>query len=467
MLRGPVATKRIHRRDGSRKRAVEPIEQSVFIDEGIGTARFKFQQPDLADEVCALFEPASAQSRRAGHKSFPDKDFSRLLRMRLRIMTAATGIDDQLSGGHPLPRVNKAGAVIPVDIVVDICAEPRCNLFEPLRLDFGVTASEHTRRFNQRKRKHKIGRTLPSGESGTGENQIFFPAHIRKQTRLAVVSAELTRQTAEEHLVKRIVRETLQINFSIRNTAVFRHDRGQIIDKIPPLANPAEVQIVSDAETPESLIGIFRAELLQCKPEIQDADEIRFVGLESAMRGIRFRRFLERSFTRIRNAQKSDNHKHFRKDLAQVRFEQHPAQLRIQRKRGERTSDARQPCTVQRTQVVQRAHAFTDQCGGGFIDQRKLSERRKIQRSHLKNDAGKRGTLNLRRRELRAFVQRLFGIKMNADAVAQTAAASAALARASPGNLFHAQLLNPRARIVAAQPHKSGINHIADSRNGQ
>ena len=56
---------------------------------------------------------------------------------------------------------------------------------------------------------------------------------------------------------------------------------------------------------------------------------------------------------------------------------------------------------------------------------------------------------------------------MNANAVAQTSAPAAALSRARLRNLFHPELLNPGARIVAAETDESRIDHIADSGNRQ
>ena len=218
----------------------------------------------------------------------------------------------------------------------------------------------------------------------------------------------------------------------------------------------------------QCLIGIFRSVLpVQSKPEIEDAKEIRTVGSETAMRGIRLRRFFKWTFARIGNTQKRHDHQHFRQNFVQVCFQQHFAQLRVKWQSRQRTPDPRQTHPVKCAQIVQRAHAFADQRRRRFVHQGKLSERRQIQRRHLQDHSGKRRALNLRRCELRTFIQRFFRIKMNANTIAQTTATTAALTRACLRNLLHPEFLNPGARIITAETDESRIDHIADSGDRQ
>ena len=333
-----------------------------------------------------------------------------------------------------------------------------------MRIGRSTASGKDLRCFDQSKREDASWRFLLLCQTGARKNQIFPARHIGIAAILLVEDPELARQTAEDHLVKSIVHELFQIDLAGVGTARFLADIPEVFGQIPPFADPAEIQIVLLRELSERLIGGFA---FQRKPEIQDPDEIGFLGEKFPVRGIRFICFFERSFPRIGDAEECGDHEHFRKDLLFMRFEKHFPELGINRHHGKTASGWGQARSIQCADIVQGPHSFADQDRRRFIDQRKCSERREIQRSHLQNDSGKRGTLDLGRREFRALFQLLFRIKMNTDPVPQSSAATPALTRACLGDEFHPQFLNACARIVSAQPHQSGIDHIADSRNGQ
>ena len=206
VMRIPVPADGIHRMNRFRKDMVEMLKQRLIVHKRTRTANPEFQHAQTADQTAAFFKPRPAESRRPGHDGFPEEHFPRFLRVRLGIMATTARMDDELTGGDTFPRMNEARPFIPADIVVYIGAELRSDLFQPFRFHLRIAASEYARRLHQSKRQHEIRRIPAFGESGTGKDQILFPAHIGKQPRLPVVRTKLTRQAAEQDFMESIIR---------------------------------------------------------------------------------------------------------------------------------------------------------------------------------------------------------------------------------------------------------------------
>lgn len=133
----------------------------------------------------------------------------------------------------------------------------------------------------------------------------------------------------------------------------FRRIAGEVFDEVAPFEHPVEMIEVLFAELPEQAVaGAFGGGRV---PEIQDRQEIRLRVAESPVRFVGRLLLFERPLLRVLNRQISRDDQELGQHAPRFRERQHPAEVRVDRQRGEFPPLPRQVSgRVEGAQVLER-----------------------------------------------------------------------------------------------------------------
>ncbi len=213
-----------------------------------------------------------------------------------------------------------------------------------------------------------------------------------------------------------------------------------------------------------------------CAPRLASSHFHRFRALTNSdfsssnfsMRLIGGLSLLERPIAHVLHAERARDHQHLGERFAVARFENHPADPRIERQLRELAADRRQRIgVVDRAELGQQLVAIGDRPARRRIEEREVLDRAEAERLHPQDHAGQRRAQDLRIGEARPLREVGLVIEPDADAVADPAAPPCPLVRGRLADRLDQQLLDLVAVAVALDPRRAGIDHVADARHGQ
>ena len=177
-------------------------------------------------------------------------------------------------------------------------------------------------------------------------------------------------------------------------------------------------------------------------------------------RGSLFRRTL----TRILNRKPGRDNEHLSEGVIFACREQHPGELRIHRKLGQRAPDLRETSPViHAVQFGENRVAIRNRAGRRRLHKGKILHIAETEGLHAQNDRCEVASHDFRIGIGWPAGKIRFAVKPDADTVRHTAASAASLIGRRLGNRFNQKLLHLIAVGVTLHAGKPGVNHIADS----
>ena len=253
----------------------------------------------------------------------------------------------------------------------------------------------------------------------------------------------------------------------------------QLAVQVLPLADAQEVQELL-AQHPAEPVARQRLPLLvDVVPEVAEGEEVGAVGVDG--RAARGPRPAEAAvllvgglavfggpLPRVLDREGGGDDEHLAQAAVAVGLDEHAAQPRVDRQRGERAADGCQTAgAVERTQLVQQREAVGDGTGVGRVDERERRDVAQLQRDHLQHDGREVGPQDLGVGELRARVEVVLGVEADADAVRDAATPPGPLVGAGLGDLLDRQPLHLEPARVAGDPRGARVDHVVDARHRQ
>ena len=273
---------------------------------------------------------------------------------------------------------------------------------------------------------------------------------------------DLPEQAGEDGAVDRGV---AGVRALARSRRVVFHGVGELAENVAPFAHARRGEKVRFAETAERVAAALCFRLRRRAPDIEQRQEIRIGIGERAMRGGGGFLLVLRPLARIGHAQPGGDDEHLGQRLFHARLEQHAAERRVDGQAREFVAERGEFIgVVERAEFVQELVAGADGGGDRRIDEWKRLDVAELEGLHPQDDFREIRALDFRLGETRALFKIILRVKPDARPVLHAARATGALIGAALRNVLDRQALGARARIVAAQARKPGVDHVADAR---
>ena len=243
----------------------------------------------------------------------------------------------------------------------------------------------------------------------------------------------------------------------------------QLPMQVLPFAHAEVGEEVLAAEFPPCALGSQRFPLIMHPvPKTQQRQEIRLRVHETAVGLVGRLALVERAFARVLDAQASSDDEELSTRVLGLCLEEHSTQRGIDGKPGQIATQRRQfALFIQGTQFLQERVTTTDGHRGRRIQERESLDVAQARGLHPQDDLGQVGPLDLRLRERRTRFKILLGIQSDTNTRLNTARAPLPLVGTALRHRLDRQPTGAGARVVATHPNQPGVDHEADTRNGQ
>jgi len=309
---------------------------------------------------------------------------------------------------------------------------------------------------------------------------------------------------AEGELLRRLVRRGHAVENRARPkiTARLQHVEQLRVD-VAPLADARVAEEVLAAESTQARLRKPLELVVKRLPDRQQREKIR-VGMDEApVRGVGLLPRVHRPLARILDREAGGDDQHLVQGLLLARLEDHAAHRRVDRQARELAAERREfaerqngggqrdrtrtrlvfprPLTVcplslcrsrcrrrlQRAELLEQRVAGADRLRRRHVDEREALDIAEPEGLQAQDDVGQIGALDLGLGEARARVVILLRIQAHAHALRHAAGAALALVAARLGDLLDRQAPRARGRHVARDARQTGVDHVANARQGE
>ena len=256
--------------------------------------------------------------------------------------------------------------------------------------------------------------------------------------------------------------------FCAHAPAQLLHQLRQLAVHVAPFAHAPHRKKVLLAGRRQLAVGQFVARLLEKRPQLQIAGEVRLVVLEARMGLVGGRLAFQRPVARVLHRQGRSDDQDLRECMVVAPAQNHAADARVERQARKLAAGRRQQVVfAQRAQLLQQLIAVGDRLGRRRLEKRKALDLRQLERLHAQDHRGQRRAQDLRVGEARPRRVVGFVIEADADAGGNPAAAPGALIGRGLRDFLHLQLLHLVAIAVTLHARHPAVDHEANARHGE
>jgi len=376
------------RGDAFRNDGVEEGVYQLLVDQHVGPPRFVLQVLDVAHQLLVvsqelpLAQPVLVDL--AQHQRMANQQFARQLGIHRSVVDSPLGVQQQAVQRDAFPRHHLTRSLLPMRLEDVPADEMRADLFQPLGLDLGDAAREQSRGFDE------LGGDDPApgllDQRRARMDEILDAAGAEIMRLCLALEADVAEQTGQQRLVDGFVAGR-QLVFL---PAVLRAQRMQLAMNVAPLAQAQPRQKLAPAPLALLVRRLVLPDLVRRRPQLEIREELGLLVLPFRVRLVRGARLFLRAFARVLHRQRGGDDQHLLQTAILPRGENHAADLRVERKRGQLMADRRQFLAglVDRAQLGQQLIAVGDHARQRRLEEGEGIDIAEVQRLHAQDDAG-------------------------------------------------------------------------------
>ena len=335
------------------------------------------------------------------------------------------------------------------------------ELLGPFRLDRRDASGVQAVGLDQLGRHHPLRR--PLGQHRAGSDHEASVAGTHEVAGASIAHTDVREQPGEHRPV-----DVIGPRVGFRGPQPeLAGDASELAVEIDPFANTQVVDVLTPAEPAEGVARQRPLPVAQVVPERDDRQQVgpgdveppvQFVGAFATVGG---------TLAHVLHRECGGDDEHLTHTSEATRFEDHPAEPRVDRKPGQPTSRPGQSLVRgDRRQLLEECVAVADGRRVGRLEKRETSDVAEADRGHLEDHRGKARSEYLRLGELRASLEILLGVEADADSGSDAPAPARALVGRRLRDRLYRETLHLEPARVPRDARRTRVDDIADARDG-